>query len=76
MAGQTTQKTFNMSLLAAYSPTFLVQLVRYIRSLFIKPFEVLSLGLLTQTVWLHQLPQAIKFPYTYVFYFTAGIEQY
>ena len=40
---------------------FLVGLVMYIRSLSIEPWEVLSMGLSTRTVWFYQLPRAIRF---------------
>ena len=72
MAGQLIQKIFSMNLLAVYSPAFSIWLVRYIRSLFIKPYKVPSMGLSTQTVWLHQLPRLITFTYTYVSCVIAG----
>ena len=60
-----------MTLLATYSPTFLVGLVRYIRSLFIEPCEVPSIGLSTWTIWLHQLPLVIRFTPINVFCVTT-----
>ena len=57
VTGQPIQKTFSMTLLATYSPAFLVGLVIYIRSLSIKFYEVPSISLSTWTVWLYQLHQ-------------------
>ena len=76
MAGQPTQRTFGMTLLATYSPAFLVGLVRYIRSLFIKSCKVSSMGLSTRTIWLHQLSLLIRFTPTNVFCVTARAKHY
>ena len=65
-----------MTLLAMYSPTFSVGLGRYIRSLFIKPCKVLSMGLSTWTIWLYQLPLVIKFTPTNVSCITAGAKHH
>ena len=65
-----------MTLLATYNPAFLIRLVRYIRYLFIKPFKVPSIGLLTRSIWLHQLPLVIRFTPIKVFSVIARIKHY
>ena len=65
-----------MAAMAICSSAFLIRLVMYIISLFIKPYEVPNMDLSTQKFLLLQLLQVIKFTYIYAFYVTVRGKQH